>query len=241
MVNQIHGQHLTRWYDQAAGHSLDPATWKMMWYRFHTMIRMIRGRGLSILDIGAGDGDIAFTLARKGHTVSVFDISRIRLEKYEDQARSLGIVQLHGNVQERISVDDKTQDAVLCGEVIEHVPENNRAMAEIRRVLKTGGQLIVSVPYRETLKMMVCPHCGENFELNGHLHTYDESILANLFQSHGFIVTGWHAGHTRVSRLLWMMIPFKFLLPLYHLIDRLTYRRFRASDTWIMMKGIKHE
>jgi SAM-dependent methyltransferase len=211
-----------------------------MWYRFYTMIRMIRGRGLSILDIGAGDGDIAFTLARQGHTVSVLDISKFRLEKYKDQARDLGITQLHGNVQERIPVGDKTQDAVLCGEVIEHVPENDGAMQEIRRVLKAGGQLIVSVPYRESLKMMVCPHCGREFELNGHLHTYDESVLSNLFQSHGFTVTGWQAGHTRVSRLLWMIIPMRFLLPLYHVIDRLTYRSLRASDTWVMMKGIRH-
>jgi ubiquinone/menaquinone biosynthesis C-methylase UbiE len=203
------------------------------------MIGMISGRGLSVLDIGAGDGDVVFELARKGYQCTAMDISRVRLEKYRTLAEAMKVRQLLGNVEEHIPLNNQEVDIVLCGEIIEHVPNNDKALAEINRVLKTGGQYIVSVPYRETLKIATCPDCGKKFEQNGHLHTYDKTILGKMLQKHGFRVEKIHIGHTKFSREIWMRWHSSLSRRICSLVDLLTYHLFRASDTWIMMKGIK--
>ncbi|MSS73343.1 MAG: class I SAM-dependent methyltransferase [Candidatus Latescibacteria bacterium] len=38
-------------------------------------------------------------------------------------------------------------DTILCGQVLEHLPEPGRAMAEMGRTLRTGGHLIVTAPH----------------------------------------------------------------------------------------------
>jgi SAM-dependent methyltransferase len=46
-----------------------------------------------------------------------------------------------------IPVDDASFDAVLCSEVLEHVPYPIKALEELARVLKPGGQLILTAPF----------------------------------------------------------------------------------------------
>ncbi len=43
--------------------------------------------------------------------------------------------------------EDASFDAVLCTQVLEHVPDLEEVLAEIDRVLKAGGQLLVTVPF----------------------------------------------------------------------------------------------
>jgi SAM-dependent methyltransferase len=45
-----------------------------------------------------------------------------------------------------IPADDDSFDAVICNHVLEHVPDDRRAVREIRRVLKPGGWAILGVP-----------------------------------------------------------------------------------------------
>jgi SAM-dependent methyltransferase len=45
-----------------------------------------------------------------------------------------------------IPAADESFDAVICNHVLEHVPDDRRAMREIRRVLKPGGWAILGVP-----------------------------------------------------------------------------------------------
>lgn len=51
-----------------------------------------------------------------------------------------------GNIWE-IDEKDKTFDAVMCTEVIEHVPYPNETIAELSRLLKPGGKLILTAPF----------------------------------------------------------------------------------------------
>jgi SAM-dependent methyltransferase len=46
-----------------------------------------------------------------------------------------------------LSFDDATQDAVVTCDVLEHVPDCDRALAEFARILRPGGMLILTVPF----------------------------------------------------------------------------------------------
>jgi SAM-dependent methyltransferase len=48
----------------------------------------------------------------------------------------------------RLTFEGASFDAVLCCDVLEHVPEHERALCELRRVLRPGGALLLTVPFR---------------------------------------------------------------------------------------------
>jgi SAM-dependent methyltransferase len=76
---------------------------------------------------------------------------------------------------------DGSFDIVIASEVLEHIPQASRckAVSEIARVLKTGGWLIGTVPYRENLdeNQVVCPGCGLVFHRWGHADWFDRDKL----------------------------------------------------------------
>jgi SAM-dependent methyltransferase len=55
------------------------------------------------------------------------------------------------NIQEEdlldLKLEDDTFDWILCNHVLEHIPDDSKAMSELFRVLKPGGQAILQVPY----------------------------------------------------------------------------------------------
>jgi len=54
---------------------------------------------------------------------------------------------LYCNVEEGLPFDDDSFDAVLIGEVLEHLKDDVQALKNIRRILKPNGKLIVSIPF----------------------------------------------------------------------------------------------
>lgn len=56
----------------------------------------------------------------------------------------------------RIPVPDSSFDAILCSEVLEHVPEPTRALDEFARLLRPGGKLILTAPFASVVHM--APH-----------------------------------------------------------------------------------
>ena len=42
--------------------------------------------------------------------------------------------------------DDDSFDMILCSHVLEHIPDDRKAMAELHRILRTGGHLFIQVP-----------------------------------------------------------------------------------------------
>jgi SAM-dependent methyltransferase len=46
----------------------------------------------------------------------------------------------------KINREDETFDVVLCSHVLEHIPDDRKAISEIYRVLKTGGWALLQVP-----------------------------------------------------------------------------------------------
>ena len=70
------------------------------------------------------------------------DVDAAALEK----AAALGIEPVQANVEEPLPLEDASFDAVVAGELFEHLQFPDALVAEIRRVLAPGGVLVGSVP-----------------------------------------------------------------------------------------------
>lgn len=95
-----------------------------------------RLRGGAVLDAGSGRSPYRTRLQSLGCTVTSVDV--------EDRAGALDLV---ADVQDMPHVASDSFDGVLCTQVLEHVAHPWLAFAELARVLRPGGWLILSVPH----------------------------------------------------------------------------------------------
>lgn len=100
------------------------------------------GHGLSLLDVGCGSGVNSNMLALKGFSVSGVDISPAAIAQYCAQGFDGHVV----NLEEGMPFSNDTYDVVFCSEVIEHITMPEVLIAEMERILKPRGRLILSTP-----------------------------------------------------------------------------------------------
>ena len=96
------------------------------------------GPGSLLVDLACGGGLLAPHLAGKGHRHVGLDLSSSALAT----ARAHGVLPVRGDVL-RLPFADEVADVVVAGEVLEHVPDLPRAVAEACRILRPGGTLVV--------------------------------------------------------------------------------------------------
>jgi 2-polyprenyl-6-hydroxyphenyl methylase/3-demethylubiquinone-9 3-methyltransferase len=98
-------------------------------------------QGLRILDLGCGGGLTTAYLVQRGATVVGVDLSRASLHVASRHARRNGHLASAfacGRV-ESLPFADASFDVVWCTDVLEHLPDLPTAIAQIARVLKSGG------------------------------------------------------------------------------------------------------
>jgi 2-polyprenyl-3-methyl-5-hydroxy-6-metoxy-1,4-benzoquinol methylase len=102
--------------------------------------------GSVFLEVGCGRGFHAMRLARRGYKVKAVDFSDAVLDMARENVRAAGLEHLIDVDREDLidlSYDDHTFDYALCWGVLMHVPEVERAIEELSRVIAPGGHLIV--------------------------------------------------------------------------------------------------
>jgi SAM-dependent methyltransferase len=105
------------------------------------LFRAAIGTGKRVLDLGCRSGALTRHLLEGNRVVGV-DVDDHALAK----AAALGIEPVQANVEEPLPFEDASFDAVVAGELLEHLRFPDALVAEIRRVLRPGGVLVGSVP-----------------------------------------------------------------------------------------------
>lgn len=99
-----------------------------------------------ILDGGCGAGEYVEALGQAG--ADSFGVEFVTEKVSEWQRRNPSDDRVAEGDLQRLQFEDKTFDAVLLNEVLEHVPDDRAALGEVCRVLKSGGTLVVFSPNR---------------------------------------------------------------------------------------------
>ena len=99
---------------------------------------------------------------------------------------------------------DETFDCVIASEILEHIPQDGAAIAELIRVLKVGGTLAVSVP--RWLPERVCWLLSDEYHSNdgGHVRIYRASELRDKIIGGRMELTHGHHAHALHSPFWWL-------------------------------------
>ncbi len=145
--------------------------------------------GERVLDLGCGEGAFGAELERAGAKVLCADVAR------EPLARA---ARLHPGLEVRLldaagawDLQDSSFDAVWAGEVIEHVADTQAWLSEVRRVLRSGGRLILTTPDHGPLTLLWMALSSGAFEArmdprSDHLRFYSRRTLIRLLEDFGF-------------------------------------------------------
>jgi SAM-dependent methyltransferase len=99
------------------------------------------GEGHKVLDLGCRSGALTQHFVEGNEVVGV-DVDRAALAKAEER----GITPVEADVSEPLPFPDETFDAVVAGELLEHLGFPETLVGEVLRVLEPGGSFVGSVP-----------------------------------------------------------------------------------------------
>lgn len=101
----------------------------------------------TVLDAGCGTGSNAIRLALRGYPVRAMDVSEPMLERAQASVAAMGLshmVTFERGSLSKLPMDDASLEFVICWNVLMNVPEIETAIAELCRVVKPGGFLVIS-------------------------------------------------------------------------------------------------
>lgn len=146
-------------------------TWSRVWeypYAYHHL-KQARSQSQAaaspcVVDLGSGVTFFPFSIARLGYRVTCVDVDPICAK---DIPRAAGMIpHAPGSVDFRMAesgvlpFQDNEVDAVYCISVLEHIPNPEKTVSEIARILKPGGLLILTIDLdlRGDSEIGVLPH-----------------------------------------------------------------------------------
>jgi 2-polyprenyl-3-methyl-5-hydroxy-6-metoxy-1,4-benzoquinol methylase len=145
--------------------------------------------GERVLDVGCAEGRFTVELARAGASVVGIDVAAEPLRRALARHPELDVrlVPEEGPWE----LDDASFDVVWAGEVLEHVLDTAAWLSEVRRVLRSGGSLLVSTPAHGPLTLarlgLSRQAFAAHFDPRGeHVRFYSRDTLTRLIGEFGF-------------------------------------------------------
>ena len=137
------------------------------------LLRVLPKGRATVLDIGARDGHFSRLLTEHFASVTALDLERPPFVHP-------GIVTVAGDVT-KLDFPDEAFDCVFCAEVLEHIPDVEKACREIIRVAR--HEIVIGVPFKQDIRVgrITCGECGKVNPRWGHVNSFDERRLLDLF------------------------------------------------------------
>lgn len=222
------------WYEEDERYSfrnLNPL--KKPEWKHYLFLRDLPLRAGKILDIGMGTGNFlaaAIAAGYDGYGID-FDRDAIAAAQKTFGLKNVYVSDIDGALER---FGPGTFDAVTLFEVLEHVENPPIFIGKIRKLLKPGGYLGISVPYRGTPKFLQ-PH-----DLPPrHLSRWNEKAMANFLSANGF----------KAVKVQKLHLPFGYLITKFHfwtkgflsfgLVQKASARRGDSSSVRTLQKSAR--
>jgi SAM-dependent methyltransferase len=169
--------------------------------------------GERVLDLGCGAGRHAFEAYRRGAHVIAADLDLNELSpvngmflamRDEGEAPPKSAAMSVSADATNLPFDDDSFDKIIAAEILEHVPHDSMAIAEIARVLRQGGIAAVTVP--AWLPERVCWALSREYHEvpGGHVRIFTRDELTGKLEAAGLSVLGSHHAHSLHSPYWWL-------------------------------------
>jgi SAM-dependent methyltransferase len=166
--------------------------------------------GDRLLDLGCGAGRHAYEAMRRGARVVAYDLDTAEIK---DTAVLMDAIAESGSAGTGSAVNgdalhlpfgDGVFDRVIAAEVLEHIPADTAAIAELARVVRPGGTVAVSVP-RWGPELTNWALSDEYHSVpGGHIRIYRASVLSSRLRAAGLTVSGRGYAHGLHSPYWWL-------------------------------------
>ncbi len=177
----------------------------------YTRLRI--GPGTKVIDVGCGAGRHSFEAYRRGADVIAFDQNAEELADVDTMLQAMGQAgEAPKSAKAQVVVGDAlalpypdgTFDAVIASEILEHIPDDDAAIAELIRVLRPGGTLAVTVP--RWLPERICWLLSDEYHANegGHIRIYRADELRSKLVAGGLRFTGARHAHALHAPYWWL-------------------------------------
>jgi 2-polyprenyl-3-methyl-5-hydroxy-6-metoxy-1,4-benzoquinol methylase len=137
--------------------------------------------GARVLDLGCGDGAFAAALLAAGCEVTMADVAEEALRRARVRAPEAQAVKLAEG--EPLPFGEDAFDVVWAGEVLEHVADVVGLLAEVRRVLRWGGRLLLTTPWHGRIVIATDAHFDPRAD---HLRFFSARTLRAVLTDAGF-------------------------------------------------------
>lgn len=149
-----------------------------------------------VVDVGCGDGLVCGYAARMGADVIGIEVDPIWLERVDAAMRGLPARSWRAILSDcdPIPLPDAVASVVVSTEVLEHVADPARVLAELVRIGRTGARYLISVPdpASETVMRVVAPRWY--WEPPYHRRVIERATLDRMLREAGLEVEARHAG-----------------------------------------------
>jgi len=201
--------------------------------------------GKVILDAGVGQGYMTIELAKMGAKVLACDLSVLALKRLQKIAEKIGVsdnIIFVACSLERLPIKNEVVDGVVSNAVLEHIFQEERAIAELGRVSKRASGLMITVPlkYRYNNPLFIPSLIWQDKKI-GHLRRYSEKEILGKLKKFGYSVKKiYYSGHfSKVifTKIFMPMFGLDNLLPRFEAIDcRQENRKYGASNICVYLE-----
>jgi ubiquinone/menaquinone biosynthesis C-methylase UbiE len=153
------------------------------YFRQTLLVKYLNRKNKKVLDAGCGNESLSIRLSKMGFDVSGIDVTKENISFANSVKKVLGIKNLDFSQMSLTDIKFKKNsfDAVVSGEVLEHIKKDEKAVKEFNRVLKMNGQCLISVPQNPKL-------WSKEDEWVRHFRRYTRKGLVRIMQKNGFKV-----------------------------------------------------
>jgi SAM-dependent methyltransferase len=158
----------------------------------------LRAAGVQLLDAGTARGDVALHFARMRPQWRVLgiDLDSERVQRCRSAAKALTIRNARFETHDLLALSESNQyDLVTCSDVLEHIEDDHRAVANLANALKPGGHLLLTFPahpgrhHLRLLHWLERRRGGVPNGVVGHVREgYDPAGATNLIEAAGLEV-----------------------------------------------------